>query len=563
MNAAGYLPFGRKNLAANNEIHTMNNRGGVLSAPERWLWFFMGGALLLFALWPIGAVLRESVTLEGHFSLAAWSGLLGKNWELVVNSFAVAACVTLITIPLATALALKLVYGFRRGRLLLMGTLILSTISPPFLGSMSYLMLFGRRGLVTWRMLGFEWNPYGFHGIVLMECMSLIGITTLLAAASFRQVDGALERASQDLGASPFETVCRVSIPLALPGIVEAVMVVVTRSLSDFATPLFVGGRFQVLASRAYNTLIGIGDFPLACAMNGLLLLPALFLLFWRSGKGGGSLSMRLKSSHTLMLKGFAGWAAEACCAGFILLQLLVYGLIFWGSVMTTWGVDFSFTTAHLKGLLNFQGSSYMRSLVCSFTAGLGGALFGAVLARLIERSPEWLRRISQVAADLPYLVPGTFFGVGYLLVSSSLPWELPVTFLIAVNCLFRQLSPALRSAQAGLAQINPELELAVRDLGGSQLRVTGGLLLPLLKPFMLVAFINGFSASMTSTGPIIFLVSPYAKVAAIELFDSINIGDYGAAAAMASLLILTVLAVNLGAYAVSVFAEKGKDIPC
>ena len=102
-----------------------------------------------------------------------------------------------------------------------------------------------------------------------------------------------------------------------------------------------------------------------------------------------------------------------------------------------------------------------------------------------------------------------------------------------------------------------------MRDLGGSQLRVTGGLLLPLLKPFMLVAFINGFSASMTSTGPIIFLVSPYAKVAAIELFDSINIGDYGAAAAMASLLILTVLAVNLGAYAVSVFAEKGKDIPC
>ena len=104
------------------------------------------------------------------------------------------------------------------------------------------------------------------------------------------------------------------------------------------------------------------------------------------------------------------------------------------------------------------------------------------------------------------------------------------LTFLIAVNCLFRQLSPALRSAQAGQSQINPELELALRDLGGSPMRVISDLLLPLLRPFMLVAFINGFSASMTSTGPIIFLVTPRAKVAAIELFDSINIGDFGAA---------------------------------
>ena len=70
-------------------------------------------------------------------------------------------------------------------------------------------------------------------------------------------------------------------------------------------------------------------------------------------------------------------------------------------------------------------------------------------------------------------------------------------------------------------------------------------MLLPSLRPFMLVSFINAFSAAMTTTGPIIFLVSPYAKVASIELFDSINSGDYGAATAMASLLILSVLAVN------------------
>ena len=536
---------------------------GGAPVSERLLKLFMGGALLLFVLWPVGSVVRESFLLDGRFSLAAWKGLLAGNWRLVANSFAVALCVTAATVPLAIILALKLLYGARRGRLALMAVLVLSTISPPFVGAMSYLMLFGRRGLITWRLLGLEWDPYGFAGVVLMECFSMLGVATLLAAASFRQVDGALERASQDLGATPAQTILKVSLPLALPGIFEIVMLVMVRSLSDFATPLFVGGRFQVLASRAYNTLVSVGDFPLACAMNCLLLLPSLLLLFWQGRGLEKNFSLRLKSSHSLKLGGFSAWLAETCCFAFILVQLLVYGLIFWGSVMTTWGVNFAFTTEHLKGIFGFQGASYARSLVCSLAAGLGGALAGAVLARLIKRSRPKTGLFLQVAADLPYLVPGTFFGVGYLLVSSSLPWELPVTFLIAVNCLFRQLSPALRSAQAGQAQINPELELALRDLGGSPARVISDLLLPLLRPFMLVAFINGFSASMTSTGPIIFLVTPRAKVAAIELFDSINIGDFGAATAMASLLIVTVLAVNLAALAFTYISEKGAKKTC
>lgn len=534
-----------------------------LSSSERRLLLVMGAALLIFALWPAAAVIRESFLNEGTFSLSAWSGLFVKNWGLILNSLAVALGVTALVLPLSILLAAKLLYGSRRGTQLLAGMLVLSTISPPFVGAMSYLMLFGRRGLITWRLLGFEWNPYGFHGIVMMEALSLLGVATLLTAASFRQGDGALEKASLDLGASPLHTFCNISLPLALPACFEVFMLVMVRSLSDFATPLFVGGRFQVLASKAYNTLTGVGDFPLACAMNALLLLPALVLLFLHFDDGRKSFSMRLKEESSLKLTGAPALLLELVSTAFIVLQFMVYGLIFWGSVMRTWGVDFSFTLEHLKGLMNFQASSYLRSLVCSFSAGLGCAIFGAVLARLLSQASGKVRGAFQAAVDLPYLVPGTFFGVGYLLVSSSLPLELPVTFLIAANCLFRQLAPSLRASQAGLAQINPELELAMRDLGGSPLRVISSLLLPLLRPFMLVAFINAFNASMTSTGPVIFLVTPYAKVASIELFDSINSGDYGAAAAMASLLTATVLAVNLMAFVVTKFSSGRNGLKC
>lgn len=536
-------------MAPNNPAQ---RRGDALSGVELALWLAAGGGVLLFVLWPVAAVLRESLLVDGQWSLSAWRGLLGKNWPLALNSFAVAAAVAAATTALASLLAVKLLYGAPLGRKLLTAVLVLSTISPPFVGSMSYLMLFGRRGLITWRLLGLEWNPYGFHGVVMMEALSQLGVATLLAAASFHQVDGALERASLDLGAPPLRTLLNVSAPLARPGLTAAALMVFMRSLSDFGTPLFVGGRFQVLASKAYNTLIGVGDFPLACAMNALLVLPSLLLLAARREARGRSFSLRLAGARSLQLRGPSGWLPEAAAWGFVAIELAVYGLILAGSVTKTWGADFTLTTAHLRSLWNFSGNGFARSLICSVAAGLGGAVLGAVLARLLERSPTALRRGARMLIELPYLVPGTFFGVGYLLVSSSLPWEVPAGFLIAMNCLFRQLSPSTWSAQAGLAQINPELELAVRDLGGGQGRVLRNMLLPLLRPFMLVSFINAFSAAMTSTGPIIFLVSPYARVASVELFESINSGKYGDASAMASLLIAAILAVNALAWEVS-----------
>ncbi len=509
------------------------------------LWLLVAVSLCLFIVWPVSSVFIESFLEDGHLSLRAYEGLFTKNIRLVLDSFSLALGVTLLTLSLSILIALRLTYGSPRGRSLIVGALALSTISPPFLCSMAYLMLFGRRGLITWRLFGIEWNPYGFHGVLMMEAAGLVGLTALLTAASLDRVDSTLENVSLDLGGSPLRTLMRISLPLALPGIGAAALVAFVRSLSDFGTPLFVGGRFQVLASRAYNTLIGLGDFPLACAMNVLLVLPALLFLFLRSSPKGDAALSGLSQPRSLRLPGwflsipgFVTWA-------FVAVQVLVYGLIFLGSVTQTWGADFSLTSRHLAGILNFRTDSLIRSLLCSLAAALGGCLLSAVIVLLMPGIPHPIRRGIQTVADVPYLMPGTFLGVGYLLAFSRLPFELSAGFLIAMSCLFRQLSPSLRAAEAGLAQMDKSLRDAVRDLGGGPLSVLKDLLLPLLSPFLRLGFLNAFSAAMTTTGPIIFLVSPYARVASIELFESINEGDFGAASAMGSLLIIIVAAVN------------------
>ena len=183
--------------------------------------------------------------------------------------------------------------------------------------------------------------------------------------------------------------------------------------------------------------------------------------------------------------------------------------------------------------------------------------MLSAVIVFLLPGAPAWVQKTVHIVADIPYLIPGTFLGVGYLLAFTRLPFEISAGFVIAMSCLFRQLSPSLRVAEDGAAHVNPALRSAVRDLGGGPSRILKDLLLPLLYPFLRIGFLNAFSAAMTTTGPVIFLVSPYARVAAIELFESINEGDFGAASAMGSLLIVIVAAVSGLAWRLS--RERGR----
>ena len=505
-------------------------------------------SLSLFIIWPVASVFVESFISNGNFSLKAYEGLFTKNFKLVYDSFLLALSVMLIAIPVSIAIGIRLTYGPIRGRSLITGVLALSTISPPFLCSMAYLMLFGRRGLITWRLLGIEWNPYGFHGVLLMEALSFVGFTSLLISATLEHVDGELERVSLDLGASSLRTFTRISLPLALPGIFAAGLIVFVRSLSDFGTPLFVGGRFQVLASRAYHTLIGVGNFQLACAMNVLLIIPAVAILLIIPASDN-RFALTSAQRHSMKLPAWFIRITSFVTGIFTAIQILVYGLIFLGSVTKTWGVDFSLTLRHISGIMKFRMDSITRSLVCSVSAGLGVCLLSILIIFMLRKIPSWLKRVIYLVSDIPYLIPGTFFGVGYLLAFTHLSFDISAGFLIAMCCLFRQISPSLRATESGLMQIDPALWDVVQDLGGNAANVLKDLLLPLLFPFLRVGFVNAFSAAMTTTGPIIFLVSPYARVASIELFESINEGDFGAASAMGSLLIIIIAVVNVIAW--------------
>ncbi len=529
----------------------MRPPGGVQTF-ERNLGLAVTAGVLVFTVWPVLAVLFESLRADGAFDAGAYMTLFAHSGRLIKNTLLTACLTTLLSVSLGLVIALFLTRTQEKGRRLVFGALLLTMISPPFVTSLAYIMLFGRRGLITNKLLGLSLNPYGWQGIVLMESAALASLAALIIAGALRASDRSLEHAARDLGAGGVKVMLQVTIPMAWPGVLAAAMLVFIKSLSDFGTPMIIGGGFNVLASEAYMTAIGIYDLPRASAMNGMLLFFSVIAFaicrkslgsgLFSSERGKGGLSFPAPPAPCGLSRAIAAvtWL-------FILFQALEYGCIFWGAFCAAWGSNFSFTLAHFASIDAYKLASFGRSLAYAAVAGLASAGLGMVLSYLVTRKRVIAARLLDLCASLPLIIPGVFFGLGYVLAFNFLPRPvLDSGALIVLNFIFRQLPVGLRAGEAALSGVGEDVERAARDLGARQWRVFANIVAPLMRPAFLASFVNAFTAAMTAIGAIIFLVTPGTKLATVELFGAIKAGDIGLGAALANLIVAVTLSVNI-----------------
>ncbi|MEN6327090.1 MAG: iron ABC transporter permease [Syntrophomonas sp.] len=518
-------------------------------------------SLLIFIAWPVLAVLKESLFQDGTLTWHNYRTLFTGRRYLLLNSMLVAVLSTLLAVFLGLATAVYLYNRRSRGKNLIYLTLLLSMVSPPFIGSLAYIMLFGRRGLITFQLLGINWNPYGWHGIVLMQGIAHTALAALIISGVLHSMDREVEMASRDLGASPAQTLWHITLPRAWPGIAIAAMLSFILSLADFGTPIIIGGNFTVLATEAYLQAIGLYNLHMAAAMGVLLLIPSIIIFaFYRKYMN----RIQLYSARTAGnpeagagLPGLAQLFLAVIVWGFVGFQLLQYATILAGAITQTWGVDYSFTLRHIEIICNSQMGSFYRSLLYAFIAALSGSLIGIYLSYMLEwKKPRGYRGVDFLAT-LPYMIPGPFLGIAYIMAFHSGPLVLTGTaFIVIANCVFRQLPISTKAGAAVLSQIQPELESCARDLGASEWQAFKDVVLPQLKPAFLVSFIDTFNATMTTIGAIIFLVTPGALLLTVEMFNQIKTGRIGLAAVMANMIILSTVLVNL---AVAFFLWRGK----
>lgn len=172
------------------------------------------------------------------------------------------------------ALCVGLYAHFKRPRIrsFIHRALMMTKISPPFISAIGLITLFGRRGLISYGIFGATLNPYGWHGIVLLQSVSGISLSALFMMTGLSQIDSRLILEFRDLGANSWETLGRVIFPSMIPTILSVLFLQFTMNISDFTTPIIIGGRFNVLATEAYLRVYAQANLNGAAAMTVLLL---------------------------------------------------------------------------------------------------------------------------------------------------------------------------------------------------------------------------------------------------------------------------------------------------
>ncbi|MEG0371188.1 MAG: ABC transporter permease subunit, partial [Clostridium sp.] len=263
----------KKNLKGVCKIHTP-----FYDLLDKGLLFLFVGLCLIFVLYPIICIVFQSITLDGSLSFEIYKNIIGENKGLLINSILTALLSAGISTCLAATVALFIYFLSpilnKIGKFFLM----VSMISPPFIASLAYIQLFGRRGYVTYHLLGLNFDPYGMHGVIIMQVIGFIPLSGLMILAVIEKVDKRLLKASLDLGSSKNSAVVNILIPMIKPGIAVAFLLSFVRSLSDFGTVTIIGGGFETIATDIYMEIIGYANFSKAAAMNILLLIPALII---------------------------------------------------------------------------------------------------------------------------------------------------------------------------------------------------------------------------------------------------------------------------------------------
>ncbi len=542
------------------------NSGGLLryrlgTIADRLILLLLLGAVCLFILWPMLCILLRSLgDGEGGFSLAAyaevWQRYRGNLW----NSVFVGVLSSLLCTLFSTAAAVFI--ATRKGwvKIACMALLLITMVSPPFVSSLAYIQLYGRRGWITYRLLGLTWDPYNCWGVIWMQSISFVPLNALLLIGILTKLDTGSLQAARDLGAKPAAILRDIVLPLMGPGILVSLLLSFVRSLADYGTPVIIGGRFSTIASEIYLQLVGYSDLEKSSAMNMFLLLPAIaafFLYRYLMGRSDklseGSRARQGRLELSLSRCGAVGIIIIAVSLLFFLMMILQYGCIFLsGFLKSTKGV-YSFTLRNWEELWRLDTTTMVRSVVYALIVSLVGTLFAMLFAYYMERRKVPFHSFFDCLATLPYMLPGTCFGIGYILAFNHEPLKLTGTAVIVLaNMLFKQLPTATKICSASLTQVPLSLEHSARDLGGGQLAVLRDVILPSLRSAFLSCFVYNFSSSMTTAGAIIFLINPGKKLAVFKLFDAVYTGDYAVASLIASVIIVIVLAVEGLAYLIT-----------
>lgn len=510
-------------------------------------------SLFLFIVLPLYEVFKQSIfDSVGKLTFEAYKGIFTSrvNIEAVKNTLILATTVGITSTFIGYIFAYTEAYIKMRGKKIFNLIALLPIISPPFAISLSIILLFGSRGLITKELLKIQnFNIYGFQGLVMVQTLSFFPMAYLLLNGVLKTIDPSMEEASENLGGTRKDTFFKVTFPLTKSAIMNSFLLVFIKSISDFGNPIAIGGDYSTLAVQIYQQALGNYDMAGAAALSMVLLDISLILFilskYYFDKKSYVTVTGKAAKKRELIEDKVIRVPLNIFCGILSFIIMILYILIPIGSFIKLWGINYSFTTEHYIYALNVGGKAILDTVIFSVMAAPVTGILAIIISFLIVRKRFIGKNFIDFTSILGIAVPGTVIGIGYVLAFNTPPIVLTGTATIIVIAFIARTIPiGIKSGINTLQQIDPAIEEAAQDLGANSFKVFTTITLPMIKSAFLGGMVYSFIKSMTSLSAVIFLISAKYNLLTIAVLDQVEVGKFGVASAFSTILILIVYVV-------------------
>jgi len=524
-------------------------------------WFFVLivsiGAVLIFLVYPLWSLLETGFRNQrtGELTLANFDRFLTTPFfrRMFRNSMFVSTTATLFGTFIGVTLA-YLTTAFKiKGRKVIDILIIISMLSPPFLGSYSWIMMFGRAGLVTqffYNNFGVVVPPiFGVTGIVLVMTLSSFPLIYLFTRGALKKVDASVIEAAESLGCRPFRKAFTIIFPLITPTILAASLLSFMDAFTDFGTPLLIGQGYMVMPLMVFNAFMGdMGgnqNFGAAVAVIMVIITTVLF-----------ALQKYIVNKKSYAMSSLRPLQAEDLKTGpNILAHVFVYVVTFIASIpqivviftsfRATVGPRFvpGFSLDSYLGTFRTLGPAIRNTYLYAVYALLIILALALLFSYLTVRRRNPLTNVLDTITMLPFVIPGSIIGIILILAFSTRPLVLigtPTIMILAF--VIRRLPFTLRSSAAILQQISPSMEEAAISLGDTPMKAFFKVTAIMMIPGVVSGAILSWITIINELSSTILLFTVRTRTMTIAIFHEIMRGGLGTAAALATILTTTTI---------------------
>ena len=514
--------------------------------------------LTLFILYPLAILLVDSVITDQGISLSVFQRVLAMpSFETAItNTLKVGFLVSIVSSLVGLLFAYVEVYVELKSKFMARifnVVSILPVVSPPFVLSLSMILLFGKSGIITRGLLGIpDNNVYGYWGIFVVQTLTFFPVCYMMLKGLLKNIDPSLEEAARDMGASRWKVFTSVTLPLILPGLGNAFLVTFIESIADFANPMIIGGSYDTLATTIYLQITGAYDKQGASAMAVVLLCITLVMFIVQKyvleAKSTSTLTGKASRGRMLITDNSVRIPLSIFCGIVAVFVMVMYACVPLGALFKTWGRDYSLTLkwftlvfTRYHGLEAFR-DSFLLSLIASPIT----ALLSMIISYLVVKRDFHGKGFIESVSMLAMAVPGTVLGVGYIRGFASgvfhtgfLQGLYGTGLILIIVFVVRSLPTGTRSGISALRQIDKSIEESAYDMGANSFQVFMTVTLPLIKDSFLSGLVTTFVRSITAISAVILLVTPQFFLITVQINEFAGKGEYGTACAFSTILIL------------------------